>query len=561
MIVKTEWIWGFLICLAISSCSRRSNEVSFMAVDPYTKVFPENTAFCPVTDTVEIAAGEHAIYQFAVHSPFEMREVNLSSNRLKNEVGDEICNISVKFVGYVGVGTPADQRPHDALNSTTGLYPDPLLGETCLDIPCGQTTPVWVTVTTNKDTKPGLYKSVIQMRGKVHGKSFVREQPILLRVYPVILDEPSFWSQNWYADDKLKVFCNNREEKCYSDAYWQMLKSLAVKMKEVYQNVAIVNALDHVVFAQEGKKYSFDFTRYDQVLDIFIEAGIDKMIVGNHFCDRASNIWTSDYALYVPEMNNGKMVKNLYSLQDEKTQNFYKQFIPALMTHLKEKGLKGKYYQHIADEPIDENSQSYIAIAKFIKSLAPGLKVIDACQSAKLSEVIDVWIPIINAYQNNYEFFRERQKKGNEVWFYTCCFPRGEYANRMIEWPLVKTRLIYWIAFNYGATGYLHWGFNYWTDDPYKETTLVDSYGTTLPAGDCFIVYPDYKGGLNGSIRLEAIRQGIEDYTLLKMLEKKNANLVHDLSKTVIKDWNSYNTDVNYLKRVRRTVLEELSKK
>lgn len=47
--------------------------------------------------------------------------------------------------------------------------------------------------------------------------------------------------------------------------------------------------------------------------------------------------------------------------------------------------------------------------------------------------------------------------------------------------------------------------------------------GNTLPGGDSWIVYPN-NGKLYGSIRLEAMRDGIADYTLLKMLERRIPN-------------------------------------
>ena len=60
---------------------------------------------------------------------------------------------------------------------------------------------------------------------------------------------------------------------------------------------------------------------------------------------------------------------------------FYKQFIPSLMSHLKELKVGEIYAQHIADEPISSNIKSYVEIARFIKQLAPEIKIIEACHS------------------------------------------------------------------------------------------------------------------------------------------------------------------------------------
>ena len=52
--------------------------------------------------------------------------------------------------------------------------------------------------------------------------------------------------------------------------------------------------------------------------------------------------------------------------------------------------------------------------------------------------------------------------------------------------------------------------------------------GNTLPGGDSWIVYPK-NGKLYSSIRLEAMRDGIADYTLLQMLAQKEPDLAKEL--------------------------------
>ncbi|MEN6453180.1 MAG: DUF4091 domain-containing protein [Prolixibacteraceae bacterium] len=545
------------------SCTKNSDEVTVSSVDIFTKIFPEDVAFKKTNDTVEVAAGEHAVFQFAIRSPFNLTNTTLSCEAFRDDDGNTIDSIQTGFVKYVGVGTPTDQRPHDALTSTTGLYPDAIVPEKNLLIEGGRTQPAWITVTTSGETKPGLYQTTLKIQGEERGYHFLKEEKMFIRVYPVKLVKPAFYNLNWFFDapDKLKIFNNGQEADMFSETYWKLMEAIAGKMCEIHQNVAMVNPLTHIKFIKTGDKYGFDFTNFDKVLDIFIHAGVADMIVGSQLGDRAeSDGWTANYVMKLPEEENGQTIIRYYPLEDPMVQNFYKQFIPALMGHLKDKKLDRIYYQHIADEPIDSNADSYIAIAKFIKSIAPEVKFIEACQSSKLTEALDVWIPILPSFQNQYEFFNDLLNKGTQVWFYICLYPRGEYVNRLIEWPLIKTRLIYWLAFKYRATGFLHWGFNYWTEHPYEETTVVDSYGTILPAGDSFIVYPDYNGGLNRSIRFEAMRDGMEDYALLKMLEKKNAQLANQICKTVVLDWNKYSTDACHFRQIRHQILEELSK-
>ena len=81
----------------------------------------------------------------------------------------------------------------------------------------------------------------------------------------------------------------------------------------------------------------------------------------------------------------------------------------------------------------------------------------------------------------------------------------------------VKLAPLPWVNYRYGLTGYLHWGGNFWTDRPFENVQPDWGGGFLLPAGDNAIVYPDpERDGVFVSERLEVMREGIEDYELLR---------------------------------------------
>jgi hypothetical protein len=215
--------------------------------------------------------------------------------------------------------------------------------------------------------------------------------------------------------------------------------------------------------------------------------------------------------------------------------------------------------QHLADEPTPGNAASYRAIAALVRKYAPDLRIIEACHTKDLTGAIDIWVPQLNFLHHDYAHYRERQQAGDEVWFYTCVFPQGEYANRFIEQPLMKTRLLHWINYRYGITGYLHWGYNQWTaEDPFTKTTPPHGGPPYLPAGDAWIVYPGKEGPLD-SIRFEAMRDGIVDYELLSLLAEKDRDLAMQLASRHVLDFDRYDCDVKTFRETRRTLLERLS--
>ncbi|MEG0725945.1 MAG: DUF4091 domain-containing protein, partial [Mucinivorans sp.] len=386
------------------------------------------------------------------------------------------------------------------------------------------------------------------------------------RVYPVVLGAPRLMVTNWYsmAPSMVKKFYAGRDVALYSDDYWKMLGAVAEKMADCYQNVVIISPVDLTKFTLKKGKYSFDFTNFDRSVEIFEQAGVEKVIEGGHLARRASD-WGSSFVVNVPTGEytpSGEVVTRGLTAQNDSTINYINQFIPALVKHLKAKGWYDKYLQHIADEPTaGANGKSYIDIAKLVKTAAPDIKIIEACHTKDLDNVINVWVPQLNFFNSDHKFYQERQAAGDQVWFYTCLAPQGQFVNRFLEQPLIKTRLIHWLNYKYGATGYLHWGLFYWcTDDQYNQTTIMNTEGgNTLPGGDCWIVYPD-NGVLHGSIRLDAMRDGVADYELLKMLEEKNKPMADELCRQMVYDWALYNTEPYHFRKTRREILQELSK-
>lgn len=195
------------------------------------------------------------------------------------------------------------------------------------------------------------------------------------------------------------------------------------------------------------------------------------------------------------------------------------------------------------------------------RQYAPDLRIIEACHTKDLAGSIDIWVPQLNFLHQDYAHYQARQKAGEEVWFYTCVFPQGEYANRFLEQPLIKTRLLHWINYRYGATGYLHWGYNQWTSDsPFTHTTRPHGGPPYLPAGDAWIVYPGQEGPLD-SVRFEAMRDGIADHALLQDLAEEDAPAAQALAEKLVLAFDQYNTDVPTFRAVRQELLKRLSQR
>ncbi|MBR4756929.1 MAG: DUF4091 domain-containing protein [Bacteroidales bacterium] len=523
------------------------DSASFVRVDPLEKLLPEMTWNRPFDEMEEVAAGEHATFQFALRGSAGLKDVTVSVEAPRDSAGNSLDDVTTGFVEYVHVGRTTPTQGRDAIRSVSGMYPDPIIDDgKAMDIPMGKTQPVRVGVAVPNDAAPGVYKGKV----KVKGKGFRCEEEIAIKVYPVVLEEPSLWVTNWFNPGERGAQYFNPEASLYSDEYWDYLRALTGKMKECYQNTVLIQ-LSCVDSRLEGDTWSFDFTNFDRMVDLFMEAGVLKRLEVGHLGGRIGS-WESPFGIRVP--NAGTL-----PLDDPRAKSYFSQFVPALVSHIKEKGWYPIYCQHIADEPAWDNFGSYVEIARSFKEIAPDAKIIEACHSHDLADVVDIWVPQLDLYSSGYSFYEERQKAGDEVWFYTCLGPQGNFANRFLEQPLLKTRLLHWINFRFGATGYLHWGLNYWGVDPWKETTAINQeWGNILPGGDSWIIYPGDKR-IYGSIRLEAMRDGIADYTLLQMLSRKDEALAKEICRQTVYGWDVYDMSTDHVRKARHQILEALS--
>jgi hypothetical protein len=556
-----------VIIPGIQSCDRLKagndpgNIIKFEFVDPLEKVLVEASYF-PAREAVsEVVRGENATLQFVVRSQYSINDLRVSVSQARD--GEKsLPPAKTGFVGYVRVGRSIWDYSRDRIVSASGYYPDPVLEQDSINVDFGNTQPIWISIPIPANTEKGIYKGMVTITGKTGRKTFSIAKEYSVKVYPVTVGKTSLWVTNWFSLDtaQLKWMNGGKSFIPFSEQHWEYIRTLARKMAEYRQNVAIIPPLGLSDFLYENGEWKTDFTKFDKVVDIFIEEGVIGRIEGGHIGGREST-WTSQFVVMVPDKEGDplKRFENL-PISDPRAQEFYRHFIVALRDHIKEKGWEKIYMQHIADEPIEENIKSYTQIAKFIQKLAPDFKFVDACHSKNLDGMLDIWVPQLDYMNRDNEFYNKQQQDGKEIWFYTCLNPKSEYVNRFIELPLLRTRYMHWVNYKFNIPGYLHWGLNYWSPgDPFGEQTGIQyEGGNILPGGDSWIIYPK-DGKLFSSIRFDAMRDGIVDYELFRMLEKKDPAMAKDIIDKVIYTFERYDNNVEAFRMHRRHIMELLS--
>lgn len=553
---RKQYILLIISITILSGCSSGKAEdyITFVSVDPLEKIFRETVFFSPADNVVEAGLGEYATFQFALRSAVPLNKVKIKVDEPQNGK----VKLSVDKTGlvkYVHVSRLTPNPANDRLVPLSGFYPDPIVDAAPFNLKPNDTQPFWITIKIPASTPAGQYTGEVKLVARVSGKKISFKQEIKIIVYPVDLTSTSLLVTNWFFDDKLEQCNNNNPVEPFSERYWELVEKLVKTMTAYRQNVAWIDPLALTQCTKEDTLWKFNFDHFNRMARLLIGTGSMKRLEGKQIATRETN-WTSRFVMQLP-VTSDSMVK--LPLTDNQVTDFYSSFIPALRKNLESNGWDKIYMQHIADEPITENRQSYKEISAFIKSLWPEVKVIEACHSNDLVGSVDVWVPQMNFLEEDFEFYKSRQESGEEVWYYTCLAPQGEYANRFLELPLIKTRLLHWVNFRYGITGYLHWGFNYWNKEPWNETSgIITESGNILPGGDSWIVYPAFDK-IYSSVRLEAMRDGIADYELLNKYYEKYPERAAGLVREVVYNFRRYDTDIPAFRQKRHQMLTELS--
>ncbi len=150
-----------------------------------------------------------------------------------------------------------------------------------------------------------------------------------------------------------------------------------------------------------------------------------------------------------------------------------------------------------------------------------------------------------------YGTFKERmaeyKEAGNKVWWFISWDVEEPYINYYMQTDGVAQRLLFWQQYDNGVDGFLYNFSNFWIgdcSDPYSYNVTDGSYPDGH--GESILIYPGVKYGLTtpvGSLRLEAMRDGIEDYQLFTMLDSRRENASAAIIDKMTQGVATYSTD------------------
>jgi len=362
------------------------------------------------------------------------------------------------------------------------------------------------------------------------------------------LEESKFFYTNWFNLSKMEEMHNLKR---WNEEWFVMLDKYAKLMAEGRQNCIII---PHELISLKNNKISLDEEKMISFINVFKKYGF-KYFESPHLLNRGANDdWGS------PELITKLRKKGYYSEDGKKEIDT---IIRKIKSFTKKYKLDNQWLQHIADEPTDNNAQCYKDVSKQIKLIYPEVTIMEATNAKEsLSGSIDLWCPLINDFQENQDFFKEREKKGERILIYTCLVPGGKWLNRTLDMERIRQVYFGWAGSKYNTFGYLHWGLNQYKANPFKQSVVKHpspqaSSNNFLPAGDTHVIYPGNDGPLS-SLRFEAHRQGIEDYELLEKLKLKNPDKHFRLIKKLFLNYTNYSLSIKKYERIRKNLLKSI---
>jgi hypothetical protein len=399
-------------------------------------------------------------------------------------------------------------------------YPDPLPPLTPFDVAANQAQPVWISVKTPIDAKPGVYQATVQ----VESGAEKRELPLKLHVWNFALPvTPSsvtaFGMMSNFIAEQHGV--PNGSLECISlyDKYYEML-------------------LDHRISA------------YQIPADIMSEEAAKYL---KH-----------------PRMTSYQLP---YSDDDAK--------LKGMVDHLIKNGWYDKGYFYPIDEPVEKAAYADLTkIGKRLMNLPSYRWVVPFFRSPAwdneltpfdlMANHVNIWCPNTAYFDSNPKTrpsMATRHRMGEAAWWYVCCGPGSPYNNFFVEMSGMSHRMLFWQQKHENVEGLLYWCSTWWNPasikDPWTDMATVKDINPSIH-GDGSLFYPGKKVGVDGpvsSIRLELIRDGLEDFDYLTLADAKlGKEATAKYVERMVRNLKDYEQDPAALEQCRREIGDLLEK-
>lgn len=507
------------------------------------------------------ARNEWESFQILMRSDMSVRGINVHAGDLEGPGGSvlraEDARLFRQHQLYLDIGTYRNNE------FKPGWYPDPLipfrhpltrkplegarLVAVPFDLPASETHGFWIDVYVPADASPGEYRGKYRVTTQ-DGREI--EIPVTLTVWDfalprvstlqTALGSPAQRMRGYYSQ-----LAKDGKEEEPSD--WDAVETQCAEMLTRHRINATPPARSIGPIAQQDGSYRIPSEQINELRE-FVD----------HYHVNAIQIGHPNRIVKDPEIEREKLHAWLRSWDHTAAELNRSQVI---------------FYIYLKDEPNDEEAYKYVqkwgqAICE-AKSVVKVLVVEQTwAQEDEWGDfygAVDIWCPLFPLFKE--ESAVKRQALGEIIWTYTALCQREPTPWWHIDYPLLNYRVPAWISWRYRIRGLLYWGgMSFWrqVEDPWTDPKTLDRRGESgkgqLYNGEGTIVYPGRAVGYDGiapSLRLKALRDSIEDYEYLAILEQMGlADEAQEMIMSVAGSWFRWEKDPAVYEKVRAKLAE-----
>ncbi len=500
---------------------------------------------------LDAAKGEFVSMQILIRNTVDLKDdddamghiVNISGVKVSKTSGSDfdVSSVRVQAQEYISFA--------DATN-----YPDAIANSVVAEILANTTQGMWVTFPIPAKQEAGEYKFHIEFETNFESEI---SADVTLNIFNVEIPPSNCgkYSVEHFTTPEAQIILDHSGYNCkaFDDKWWQFMEAYAKSLCECRSNVYRVNPLPLLSGAGSRRvakdKWEFDFSIFDKMVKLLTETGVAKKFA----TDDMLAPW-ADHDIYALD-ENGEIIK--IDISEPEADIWAKEFFTALYEHIIQNSKAEDWIIHIQDEP--QNADIWLWARERIRKYMPGLKCgnpLCADNIRQLGDNVELYIPVFWAVEQEPEFYQSLLgNPDKEVWSYCCCSPaQSWYLNRFIDRPAIQSRLIAWSTYSQGFTGFLHYGYSYWQKTSQFYPFGIEKYSQYK--GDCMLIYPSPEdNSYKISIRYINIRDGAQDYELMKIAEKADSKKVRELSKGIASRYTEFDMDEKKFQNARHKLL------
>ena len=436
--------------------------------------------------------------------------------------------VTVRDVRNVPVDRPVvpDRVDSQYLRTTPGIYPDLL---TPLRYG-GRVVPgrdklrsLWLEVEPCNDI---VGKSEIEITLSYEG--FSTTEKLSVNLIPAKLPEHGIDYTQWFYCDCLADYYN---VPAWSEKHWEIVENFARLYAKRGRNMIYTPLLTPAlnvlppfertpaqlvdVTVKDGE-YSFGFDKVDRWVDMCDRLGI-KYLEISHFFDQHRAAHSAK--VYATVDGEKKQIFTWDTLSDDPEYvRFLREMVAAFIKHMKARSDDKRCLFHISDEPYLDYIDHYTKIKNSIADVVEGYPIMDALSDYEFYKTGALPLPV----PTTESVIKFVEAGVPNLWTYYACCQLVGYSNCYVAMPSWRTRSLGMQLYKYNIKGFLHWGYNYYTNRASGDaiTPYLDLGGEDwVPAGDTFIVYPAQDGTPLESIRAITMDEAMQDIRAMKLAE------------------------------------------